>query len=154
MSVKTMWADRDGEAPTIHGPYDGLLLIMNVGLDSVKKDPLPYDYERALMEAIGMAHASGWAVIYAFDMGAEQAPEYFDFIEGMDHLRLMGETCKRAEANFSGVPSRRTQEFKAMAQAVFDKSDTFKFTQRIGRIAGKCKIEGIETFLPVTGLAF
>lgn len=154
MSVKTVWADRDSDGPTISGPYDGLLLIMNIGDESNRESPLPYDYDRSLREAMANAHASGWAIVYCFDKGTENPPEDFDFVDGQDHLRLMGETCKRPEADFSGMPEARMGQLTAMAQATFDKTDTFKFTQRAAMVAGRCRIEGLDALLPVTSLRF
>lgn len=153
MNVKTVWAG-EGEGTNVHGPYDGLMLIMNVGEDLVRTRPLPYDYERSLREAMAAAHAAGWAIVYCFDKGTEKPPEDFEFIESHDHLRLMGETCKRQEADFSGMPDVRMAEFKAMAQATFDKIDTFKFTRRAATIAGRCRIAGMDVLLPVTSLRF
>lgn len=144
----TVWADKQG-GPA--GPFEGVLILMNMGQDDLATSPMDSEYGIGLASAIAEAHAKGRLVLYVFDRGMSPPPEYFDVIEGMDHLRLMAQACGRDVASFPYDAQARLWEFREMAAAAFSQKD-FKFTGHAASIAGKCEIHGMQAFVPPTKL--
>ena len=131
------------------GPYEGLLIIMNVGKTC---PPVPVDYQDMLIDEVSQAHANGWLVVYVGDKGVSLPEDYLDYIEDFDHIRLMHDFCGRKEADFSILPDERAKELSAMAQHGFSRPH-FSFQGTSARIVGRCKIGGKETLIPPTRCA-
>jgi len=141
------------DRPDTYGPFDGVLLVLNIGEDNYESLNLPQEYEDALQDALANAHADGWAVIYLFDnmRGVCNPPEHFEFTEEVDFYRLMRQTVGTGEASFSRVASERAQQFESMLENIWKHQD-FMFVGRSASIVGLCRVGGERVLFPVTAI--
>ena len=148
----TIWVGQDPNEmsdPSAFGPFDGCLVVMNIGLetynDVYKLSPA---YIEQVENCVADAHADGWLVLYLFDSdtGAQPPPEEFDVIEGMDFFRPMGMTCGRKDSNFALLPDKRNEEFAEMKRQIRSKFRAGGETVFVGQ----CSIDSVKVLLPPT----
>ena len=128
------------------GPYEGILIVMNIGKTM---PPVPEDYQDLLIGAVSEAHADGWLVAYVGDRGVGAPEDYLDYIEDLDHVRLMHDLCGRKDADFSILPEKRLEEFSEMVRHAFSRPH-FSFQGTSSKVMGRCRIGGKETLVPPT----
>lgn len=133
------------------GPFDGVLIVMNIGRDNYRNLDMPKAYSEAVQDAVKQAHADGWAVIYAFDSkcGIDQPPDDWDFLPGHTHYRLMNDVCGRRFADFSLLPTPRMDEFRAMFEHL-KLHKAFNFQGNGQLLIGSCRIDQLPVLLPLT----
>lgn len=143
---EAVWADEQR-----FGPFDGALIVMNIGSDDPAGEILPEHYMKSLQEAVSKAHTKGWAVVYAFDSERGVAPPLFelDAIHGMDFSRLMHDVCGLAKAEFDADPDARMSQFVSMTDRLFS-HDAFSFASYGCEITGRCFIDSTQAIVPVT----
>jgi len=147
-----IWADQSDKR--VCGPFDGLLMVLNVGNDSYPPRGWSQAYEDALIEAMTQAHYDGWAIVYLFDHGTSMPPTHFDFIEDMDFLRLTNTYCGSRPASkgcdFSLLPQERDEEIAGIAAKIIQSPEfSFPGTPPV-KVVGSCRIGGEEVLLPLT----
>lgn len=142
-----VWADRDENAP--EGPFDGCLVIMNIGVENFAS--FDKGYIERVLNAAADARASGWAILWVFngELGVMRLPEEWEFMDGHDYIRPMSVVCGRRDSNFPTLPDARKAEFKAMADAVFSHK-SFRFLGKTMTLMGSCSIDGTPVLLPPT----
>ena len=141
-----IWVDRNENKPA--GPFDGVLIVLNVGVENFKS--LPKEFLQSVRDAVGDAHAAGWLVLYLFDsaIGAQPPPEEFDNIEGFDFYRNMHDVWGRNVADFEPLPDKRMKEFVSLAESVREYKG-FVVQGKAAKIVGQCSIAGSKTLMPV-----
>ena len=140
-----VWVDRDENKPA--GPFDGVLIVLNVGNENFKS--LPKEFLQSVRDAVGEAHASGWLVLYLFDaFTAQPPPEEFDNIEGMDFYRRLQEVWGRDKADFEPLPEKRMKEFLSLAESVRQYKG-FVVQGKGVKAIGACSIAGSKTLMPL-----
>ena len=141
-----VWADKKEGAK--YGPFDGCLMVMNIGEDT--KHVMTPEFHEQLTNAVADAHASGWVVLWVFDneTGAMKLPDDWDVIEDMDFVRMMFDVCGRKDSNFPTLPGARMEQFKAMAQCARS-HNSFDIRGRATKIMGSCSIDGVKVLMPL-----
>ena len=132
------------------GPFDGCLVLLNMAEED---NDVPSDYLRDISEAVSMAHADGWAVVYLFDNreGVRLAPDYLPQADGHDFSFLMSEVNSSDEADFSLLPRKRMEQFGAIVKNIF-LMPRFVFDSRSAKVSGLCKIDGDDVLVPLTDI--
>jgi hypothetical protein len=146
-------------------PFDGCLIVMNIGKDNYRDLKMSREYELCICEAIKRAHAAGHAVLYLGDSlhGVMAPPDEFPALDGADVPRLMAQACRTQIAEFPANPMFRMAQFQEMARLVYSNSRNglllpLLFSEKsyeVGRwrIAGSCTIEGVKVLHPVTTIS-
>jgi len=122
------------------GPFDGLLIVMNIG----EETPVPSDYAIVMAGEIDEAYAAGWLVLHVYDKGISVPPD--EAIEGMC-LPVLSSACGEGELKFDLMPGKRLEQLKKMASHFWANSG-LDFTSRNCKVMGRCLIDGAEVFLP------
>lgn len=145
MTLETQWIDK----PDTFGPYEGCLVIMNMGKENYQAFEFPRDYEDSVSQAIANAHAGGWAVIHLFyDVSMlSECSDNLEFMEEMDHLR--GANMYGSNLDFSLDPDRRLAEMNSVMDGIWG-DENFRFVGNRSAMIGQCKIAGAETLIPFT----
>lgn len=145
MTLDTQWVDK----PSTFGPYDGCLVVMNMGKDNYQAFEFPRDYEEEVVAAIGRAHADGWTVIHLFYHASSlsECADNFEFMEEVDHLR--GANMYGSNLDFSLDPVQRLREMNSIMDGIWA-DEGFKFFGNRSAMIGQCKIAGTEALIPFT----
>lgn len=135
-------------------PFDGALIILNIGEENIKRLSLSTEYMGKISEAIKFAHAKGHIVLYLFDTtcGVMPRPDDFPSLDGADASALLNTLTQFPNTNFSENPIRRMATFREIAIRIFE-SGAFPFSSLIQgawRITGNCQINSTNVILPVT----
>lgn len=136
------------DRPPYLGPFEGVLILLNVGYGFERIDK---EYDRAIVEQINKAHAGNWLIVYAStgDVGVDEPPEHYDYIEERDLPRLIT-YCGRPDTNFDLMPGTRTEQFRRMAHAVLVNPE-LRFNPRFRAIImGRCSIDRTPCLIPAT----
>ena len=141
-----IWIDRDEKKPA--GPFDGVLIVLNIGKENYKS--LPEKFVQSVRDAVGEAHAAGWLVLYLFDsaIGAQPPPEEFDNIEGFDFYRRVQDVWGRSAADFEPLPDKRMKEFVSLAESIRQYKG-FLIQGKAAKVIGSCSIAGSKTLMPL-----
>lgn len=132
-------------------PYDGCLVIMNVG-DETEAD-VTVEQREILSKEVDDAHANGWLVIYAFDshQGVSKPPAFVEVVEDMDFPVLARAVFEVDIISFEYQPYLGKQEFSDFVSHVYDGHGIvgrFKFDHRTSRIVGFATVDGQKVFIP------
>ena len=138
-----IWADENDRAAV--EPFNRCLMILNIGADTL--GGLNPDYVMELKEHISNAHADGLMTLYVFDIetGPSKVPEDWDFIEGMDFIRMSFGVCGRRDFNFKVNPEERKKELAEMVNSV---RSSFPFHGPVS-ITGRCQIDSTPVVMPL-----
>jgi len=142
-----VWVD-EGPKPK---PYDGCLIIMNIGQDNISD--VPAGEKEKVVEALADAHAGGCAVLYVFDsdVGPMPPPEEFDFVVGMDEVRMGFDVLNMRMIQFSPGPDKQQAEMAALKDRLKERLNetTLRFDGPV-RFCGYCMVGEKKVFLPST----
>ena len=142
-----VWVD-EGPKPA---PFNGCLVIMNIGQDNIHK--VPVGEKEKVVDALADAHAGGCAVLYVFDsdIGPMPPPEEFDSVEGMDGVRMGFDVLNMRTIQFSSDPDKQSAEMEALKERLKDrlKDTTLRFDGPV-RFCGYCMVGEKKVFLPLT----
>lgn len=140
------------DKPEQYGPFNGALLVLNIGQDNIDKlgIRLGSNYYEELVEAIADAMADGWAIMYLFDSehGVSEEPDGFEDHEDITFRRLLGKTCGMEVADFSLIPSERKKQFESMRKHLQEVEDLVVGDDMA--VMGSCKIGGDKVLMPLT----
>jgi hypothetical protein len=138
-----IWVDEDEKAKV--EPFNGCLIILNIGADTLSG--LSADYITELKEHISNAHADGHVTLYIFDIDTSplKVPDDWDFIEGMDFIRMSFGVCGRRDFNFKVDPEVRKKELSEMVNNL---RVHFPFHGSVS-ITGRCQIDSTPVVMPL-----
>lgn len=155
MPVPQKWIDTQAE------PFEGCLIILNIGKDNYDSLKICGEYYDNVVEAIKHAHAKGFAVLYLGDVkhGTMEPPEDLPALAGADVSRLMGHACGLQLAEFPAEPNARMAIFGEIARLLFERGRqgallplTFTkdaYANGRWRICGNCTLDGEQVLHPV-----
>jgi hypothetical protein len=126
-------------------PFEGALIVMNMGQEDLEKFPPPAEYLASLVSEISEAHAAGRAVIYLFDKGTSPIPEHLDWMDDMDFRRLSS-SLGMPSLSFSLSVKERQRELEALATGARGQDD-FVVRGPV-RIMGACLLDGERVLMP------
>lgn len=138
-------------------PFEGLLMIVNLGEENFDDLNLSSDYIDSVSNAIRLAHAGGHAVLYLYDLANAHLskPTLFGELEGSDFSSLITTICPEIK-KFSFKKEYDEQLFK-IASNIFNNGiePNVNFDQKYFetgniKITGIFTIAGQEQMLPVT----
>lgn len=124
--------------------FDGALILLNLLME------LTVGYEQEVRAAVNLAHADGWMVAYVNDniIGAVQPPDFLEYIEEMDRVRLASAVTGAEELRFSEDFIERKKGFATVADYFRKGGADFSPVSGPIRIMGKCKIGDTCVLLP------
>ena len=139
------------DEPKAREPYEGCLVVFNIGEHNWHKIGMSKHFEETLTKAVADAHASGWLVQYVFDLGTELSPppDFLDSAPEQDLTGISGKLLGMDFLDFSLVPSQRREQFKRIVERVSSQAGV-KLLGSSVVVTGWCKIGGDEVFLPPT----
>ena len=142
-----IWIGRDENKPL--GPFDGVLIVLNIGNENFKS--LPEKFVSSVRDAVGEAHAAGWLVLYLFDFNTvNPPPDEFDNMPEMDAYRRLKDVWKgKEEASFALLPTERNKEFLSLAGEIIV-NKYWTITRKNAKIIGSCSIASEKTLMPLT----
>ena len=145
MDSDVIWVDK----PEIQ-PFDGALILFNVGKGNYKS--FPEEYFEKIREAVNQAHADGWAVLYLFDQEIVEGetPEELEFVEATDFVRLESKTIGVPSLRFPTIPEERICYIKGLLLSLDDPLGQFSVKKEKFIIVGQCYIGKEKVFLPLT----
>lgn len=133
------------EAPRQTG-FDGALILLNMS----SEERLTKEYEEGVRTAVNLAHADGWMVAYVNDntIGAVHPPDFVEYMEEMDRVRLASTVTGNPELCFSEDFEERRKGFVVVANYFRVGGADFSPVGGPIRIMGRCKIGGTCVLLP------
>lgn len=136
-----------------HGPFDGALVIFNLGEDDWPPEGMSQEYEDHLRESIASAYADGRVVLFLWDAakGVSLPPECVETMPDMCFYRFLSDLCGVPVAEFPLLPRERDEEFRKMAQKIGESSEYVLAEKRFA-FMGRCWIGKKEVLLPFTPL--
>lgn len=138
-----VWIGEMGERKQPLGPFDGVLVIMNVGSDAEPNS----DGMKAIWRAYEKALSKGWLIMHVFDRGIEPPPWFLGQVDG-HNLPCISSRIGKEDFDFSFSPDERKAEFERISKVIFS-DDEVKFARHPGfEIAGNCRIAGEDVVLP------
>jgi hypothetical protein len=145
MATPTTWVNKQE-----YGPYNGVLIVFNIGKANYKTIPnMNEQYLSLVMSEVNSAHARGMSVLYLFDdeIPYSMPPDEFDFMEEFDHIRPS--SMYGADLKFPLDYEARTTKMRKIAAEVFADT-TFTFVSRQTRFIGHIHIDGDAVLMPRT----
>lgn len=138
------------DKPEKNGPFEGALVIFNIGSDNYESISMPAEYEQYLCDSINDAIARGLAIIYAWDTdkGISLPPLGYEDRDDMVFTRLLADVCGIQKADFDISPSERSTVFGHMAENLLSHKEFFFTSPYVGFI-GLCRIDGTDVFMPL-----
>jgi len=145
MDSDIIWVDKPGVPP-----FDGALLLFNVGNENYKS--FPQEYLDKIQAATQKAHADNWAVLYLFDpeIGIGPAPEPFEFVESHDFIRLADKVLGVPSLKFPFLPEERLCYIRGLLLSLEDPLSQFSVKKDKFILAGQCYIGKEKVLLPLT----
>lgn len=133
-----------------HGPFPGLLIVMN--LSEENEGDLPLDYKNTITEQASAALAQGLHVLFLFDSDhlISQPPVFMGVIE--DYLSLRLSKSVGSELDFALMPKDRAKELQTLALRSIEnlKENNIQVKSKPVIAMGKCKINGTKVLMPPT----
>jgi hypothetical protein len=145
--IMAVWVD-EGPKPK---PYEGCLVIMNIGQDNISD--VPVGEKEKVVEALADAHAGGCAVLYVFDsdVGPMPQPEEFDFVAEMDVVRMGFDILNMRTIQFSPDAEKQRAEMAALKERIKERLNetSLRFYGPV-RFCGYCMVGEKKVFLSST----
>ena len=136
-------------------PFNGCLLVLNIGSENCDKIGMGKHFRTMLTEAVSEAHAAGWLVCYVFDnkLGSSPPPDFVDSAPEQDLVGLSNKFFNVDAIELSLLPRERMRQLAQLIERIScqpsPQGPQVLFVASFPAVAtGLCKIDGDEVFLP------